>query len=116
MDLPLVAIDIPSGFDVLRAPHEIGGTIAVEPEQPHRAHSLTEVRAAMFHGGARPEGGWFGLRRVKAVEDKINGTASFLSSDCSGEEARRVVLNFGTWQGIMTELIEVITDQSMQQE
>ena len=76
MDLPVAAIDIPSGFDVLRAPNEIGGTIAVEPEQPHRAHSLTEVRAAMFHGGARPEGGWFGLRMVKVEEDKVNGTAS----------------------------------------
>jgi hypothetical protein len=50
MDLPLVTIDVPSGFDVVRAAHGLGRAVAVDLEQLHRAHSLGEVGAAMFHG------------------------------------------------------------------
>lgn len=67
MNLPLVAIDVPFGFDVLRVIHGSGVAIAVDLEQLHRAYSLREDSAAMFHGGGLKEGG-FVWARVKAAE------------------------------------------------
>jgi hypothetical protein len=61
MDLPLVTIDVPYGFDEVRVGHGRGGTVAVDLEQLHRAHSLGEVGgAAMFHGEGF-KGIWFPL-------------------------------------------------------
>lgn len=51
-DLPVVAIDVPSGFDVVLAEHGLGRAIAVDLEQLHRAHSLGEAGTAMLHGKA----------------------------------------------------------------
>jgi len=50
-DLPLVAIDVPFGLDVVRMLHDTGGAIAVDLEQLHLAYGLREDSAAMFHGG-----------------------------------------------------------------
>ena len=49
-DFPLVPIDIPSGFKAMVAADVPCQAIALNLEQPHRAHDIGEVCAGLFHG------------------------------------------------------------------
>ena len=48
-DFPLVPIDIPSGFKAMVAADVPCQAIALNLEQPHRAHDVSEVCASLFH-------------------------------------------------------------------